>query len=98
MRAVLLASLMALTAASASAQDFPNRPISMIVPFAAGGPTDTVARVTAESMGRILGKTVVVENVAVRLPLRAAAEIDDEPVADADERLLDGHDLVAGQP
>jgi tripartite-type tricarboxylate transporter receptor subunit TctC len=64
MRAVLLASLMALTAASASAQDFPKRPITMIVPFAPGGPTDTVARVTAESMGRILGQTIVVENVA----------------------------------
>ena len=64
MRAVLLASLMALTAAPASAQDFPKRPITMIVPFAPGGPTDTVARVTAENMGRILGQTIVVENVA----------------------------------
>ena len=64
MRALLLASMIALTAAPVLAQNFPTRPITMIVPFAAGGPTDTVARVTAENMGRLLGQTVVVENVA----------------------------------
>jgi tripartite-type tricarboxylate transporter receptor subunit TctC len=47
----------------ASAQAFPARPITLIVPFAAGGPTDTVARLVAEAMGRDLGGTVVVENV-----------------------------------
>jgi tripartite-type tricarboxylate transporter receptor subunit TctC len=51
-----------LVAASASAQQYPNRNISMIVPYAAGGPTDTVARVTAQAMGKPLGQTVVVEN------------------------------------
>jgi tripartite-type tricarboxylate transporter receptor subunit TctC len=42
---------------------FPNRTITVIVPFAAGGPTDTVTRLTAEAMGRDMGQTVVVENV-----------------------------------
>jgi tripartite-type tricarboxylate transporter receptor subunit TctC len=56
--------LLFLTASAAIAQDFPKRPITMIVPFAAGGPTDTVARVTAENMGRLLGQQVIVENVA----------------------------------
>ena len=42
---------------------FPSRTITIIVPFAAGGPTDTVTRLTAEAMGRDLGQTVVVENV-----------------------------------
>jgi tripartite-type tricarboxylate transporter receptor subunit TctC len=42
---------------------FPNRPITVLVPFAAGGPTDTVSRLVAEVMGRDLGQTVVVENV-----------------------------------
>jgi tripartite-type tricarboxylate transporter receptor subunit TctC len=43
---------------------FPARPLTLIVPAAAGGPTDTVARLVAESMGRTLGQTVVVENIA----------------------------------
>ena len=42
---------------------YPSKPINLIVPAAAGGPTDTVARLIAESMGRTLGQTIVVENV-----------------------------------
>ena len=42
---------------------FPTKPITLIVPAASGGPTDTVARLIAESMGRTLGQTVVVENL-----------------------------------
>jgi tripartite-type tricarboxylate transporter receptor subunit TctC len=49
---------------SASAQGYPNRPITMVVPFSAGGPTDVVARVVGEHMSRTLGQQVVVENVA----------------------------------
>ena len=48
----------------ARAQSFPTRPITIIVPFAAGGPTDTYARIVGEQMGRILGQTFVTENVA----------------------------------
>jgi tripartite-type tricarboxylate transporter receptor subunit TctC len=48
---------------SALAEDFPSRPITMIVPFAAGGPTDTIARVIADRMGRSLGQAVVIENL-----------------------------------
>ena len=56
---------LALLAGSAVAQtDYPSRPITMIVPFAAGGPTDTVARLIAEPMTRSLGQQVIVENVA----------------------------------
>jgi tripartite-type tricarboxylate transporter receptor subunit TctC len=47
-----------------SAQTYPSRPITLVVPFAAGGPTDTIARVVAERMGPALGGTVVVENVS----------------------------------
>jgi len=43
---------------------WPERPITMIVPFAAGGPTDVVARIVAENMSRTLGQQIVVENVA----------------------------------
>ena len=44
--------------------DYPDRPITMIVPFAAGGPTDTIARIIGEPMGKTLGQPIVVENVA----------------------------------
>ena len=66
-RALLLGvSALAATAAPdvASAQGaFPTRPVTLVVPAAAGGPTDTVARLIAESMSRTLGQTVIVENV-----------------------------------
>lgn len=53
-----------LTSQSVSAQkDWPTKSISLIVPFAAGGPTDSVARLIAVPMGQALGQTVVVENV-----------------------------------
>ena len=47
---------------SASAQEYPSRNVTMIVPYAAGGPTDTVARVLAQSMSKSMGQTVIVEN------------------------------------
>ncbi|HEY9345234.1 MAG TPA: tripartite tricarboxylate transporter substrate-binding protein [Inquilinus sp.] len=46
-----------------AAQDYPNRVITMVVPFAAGGPTDTVARLIADPMSKTLGQQVIVENV-----------------------------------
>ncbi|HXW41404.1 MAG TPA: tripartite tricarboxylate transporter substrate binding protein [Xanthobacteraceae bacterium] len=48
----------------AAADDYPSRPITMVVPFAAGGGTDLVARVLAEPMAKALGQTIIVENVA----------------------------------
>ncbi len=48
--------------ASAPAQNYPSRPITMVVPYAAGGPTDTIARIMAERMRALLGQTVLVEN------------------------------------
>jgi tripartite-type tricarboxylate transporter receptor subunit TctC len=48
---------------AAAADDYPSRPITMVVPFAAGGPTDVVGRLMAEHMGRTLGQNVIVEDV-----------------------------------
>jgi tripartite-type tricarboxylate transporter receptor subunit TctC len=48
---------------AAQAQDYPNRPITLIVPFAAGGPTDVLARAVGQKLGDILHQTVVIENV-----------------------------------
>ena len=50
--------------ASAQAQSYPSRSITMVVPFAAGGPTDIIARIVSDHMARTLGQTIVVENVA----------------------------------
>jgi tripartite-type tricarboxylate transporter receptor subunit TctC len=62
MRRLCLSVAFLLAAGSAAAQQYPTRNISMIVPYAAGGPTDTVARVTAQAMGKAIGQTVIVEN------------------------------------
>ena len=45
------------------ADQWPSRPVTMIVPFAAGGPTDVVGRIVAERLSDVLGQQVVVENV-----------------------------------
>ena len=59
-----LAAVAGLTATGAQAQTFPTRPITMIVPFAAGGPTDVVARIVTDHRSRTLGQQIVIENVA----------------------------------
>ena len=61
---ITTATLALLTGRALAQTDFPSRPVTMIVPFAAGGPTDTVARLIAEPMTRSLGQQVIVENVA----------------------------------
>ena len=60
----LLAAALVLPVSAAWAQAYPTKPVTMIVPFAAGGPTDVVARIVGESMSRTLGQQIVVENVA----------------------------------
>src|ERR1700731_1049881 len=48
---------------AADAQAYPTRPLTIVVPFAAGGPTDTIARIVGEAMGVKRGQTVLIENV-----------------------------------
>ncbi len=62
---MMAVAALALAVGGAQAQsNYPERPITMIVPFAAGGPTDVVARIVGEHMSRTLGQQIVVENVA----------------------------------
>ena len=77
MRKWLLASVVLLAGgfSAASAQDYPTRNITMMIPFAAGGPTDTVGRLIAESMAKTLGKTIVVDNLAGAGGTRAPGQL-----------------------
>ncbi len=82
-----LAGLLTLTGA-ATAQDYPNRPLTMIIPFAAGGPTDVLGRVLGQRMSEILGQQVVIENVG-----GAGGQTGSKRVADAKP---DGYTFVLG--
>jgi tripartite-type tricarboxylate transporter receptor subunit TctC len=74
--------------AHAQAQTYPSRPVTMIVPFPAGGPTDTLARILSERMKGALGQPVIVENVT-----GAGASIG---VARAAQAAPDGYTLSIG--
>src|ERR1700751_1551421 len=82
-----IAALIA-TAGIASAQTYPTKPITMIIPFAAGGPTDVLGRVIAQRMSEILGQQIVVENDG-----GAGGRTDSKRVADA---APDGYTFVLG--
>jgi tripartite-type tricarboxylate transporter receptor subunit TctC len=64
-----------LVAPSAFAQEYPTKVISMVIPFAAGGPTDTVGRLTAKAMGESMKSQIIVENVAGAGGTIAAARV-----------------------
>src|SRR6476659_7041749 len=72
----------------ASAQDFPTRPVTMVIPFAAGGPQDTIGRIIAQRMTELLGQQVIVENVG-----GAGGMTGSKRVADAKP---DGYTMVLG--
>ena len=73
---------------AALAQSYPNKPMTMIIPFAAGGPTDVLGRVMAQRMSELLGQQVIVENVG-----GAGGMTGSKRVADA---APDGYTLVLG--
>jgi tripartite-type tricarboxylate transporter receptor subunit TctC len=80
--------LVAATATRGQSADYPNRPIKMIVGFAAGGGTDVVARIMAQKMSEILHQTIVVENRT-----GASGMIAAQDVAKSDP---DGYTLMMG--
>jgi tripartite-type tricarboxylate transporter receptor subunit TctC len=85
--AAAAAALITLTA-GAAAQDWPTRPITLIVPFAAGGGIDVSARIQALRMGEMLGQSIVVENVGA-----AAGMVGGQRVAKAEP---DGYTFLIG--
>jgi len=89
MRTCIAAVAVALFAAApATAQTYPARPITVVVPFPAGGPSDVVARIVTEHMGKVLGQPLVIENVG-----GAGGTIGSARVAAA---APDGYTLLAG--
>src|SRR5690242_17919504 len=60
---VVIAALMSLPVGALSAQEWPTRPVTMVIPFAAGGPLDAIGRLLAPRLSEILGQQVVVENI-----------------------------------
>jgi tripartite-type tricarboxylate transporter receptor subunit TctC len=91
MRAPIIAAVAAaalLAAVPTQAQQYPQRPITMIVPFAAGGPTDVLARVLGQHMSQTLGQSIVVEDVTGAGGTLGAAK--------AAKAAPDGYTLVMG--
>jgi tripartite-type tricarboxylate transporter receptor subunit TctC len=85
----IIAAAIALTAATAAtAQDWPTRPVTMVVPFAPGGGGDLIGRILAPRLSELLGRTVIVENIGGAGGMNGAAR-----VANA---APDGYQLVLG--
>ena len=88
MMRVLFVAVVALMAGPVRADNWPSRPITMIVPFSAGGGVDLSARIQAQRMGELLGQPIVVENVGAAAGMAGSAR-----VAKADP---DGYTMLIG--
>src|SRR5258706_10754577 len=75
LRPIFAAAFAAVLALPAEAQTWPTRPVTMVVPFAAGGPMDVVGRIMATSLGEQLGQQVIVENVGGGGGMTGAARV-----------------------
>ena len=91
MKLKVIAALAAAAFASALpayADDFPSHSLTMVIPFAAGGPTDILGRIVAARMGEVLGQTVIVENVAGAGGMTGSSRVAKAPP--------DGYEFVLG--
>ena len=83
--APILSVLLAMVPATAGAQEFPSRTVKLVVPYAAGGGVDGLARPIADRLGRAWGQTVIVENKPGAATMIGGAEVARSPA--------DGHTL-----
>src|SRR5438552_6240081 len=74
--------------AHAAAQDWPTRPITLVVPFAAGGGVDVSARIQAQHMSELLGQSIVVENIGAAAGMAGGLRVAKAPP--------DGYTLLIG--
>src|SRR5262245_36933642 len=74
-RMMAAAAMVMALSAHAAAQEWPTRPITLIVPFAAGGGIDVSARIQAQRMGELLGQSIVIENVGAAAGMAGGARV-----------------------
>ena len=78
-------------------QDWPNRPVTLVVPYAAGGPVDTIARIMAARLSEILGQQMVIENVGGAGGMTGTARVA-KAAPDGYTLLLSGSAVLAQNP
>src|SRR5882757_11287675 len=98
-RIIATAALAAFAALAnpAAAQDWPNRPVTLVVPYAAGGPVDTIARIIAARLSEILGQQMVIENVGGAGGLTGTVRVA-KAVPDGYTLLLSGSAVLSQNP
>jgi tripartite-type tricarboxylate transporter receptor subunit TctC len=84
-------------ASPAAAQDWPTRPVTLVVPYAAGGPVDTIARIIAARLSEILGQQMVIENVGGAGGLTGTARVA-KAAPDGYTLLLSGSAVLSQNP
>jgi tripartite-type tricarboxylate transporter receptor subunit TctC len=90
----ILVALAEIATTSATAQDWPTRPITMVAPYAAGGPVDVIGRILAQGMSETLGRQVIVENVGGAGGITGAQRVARAP-ADGYQFLLGASGVLA---
>jgi len=88
------AALVIALSAGANAQDWPARPVTLVVPYAAGGPVDTIARIMAARLSEVLGQQVIVENIGGAGGMTGAARVA-KTTPDGYTALLSGSAVLA---
>jgi tripartite-type tricarboxylate transporter receptor subunit TctC len=92
-----LAGLTSPAVAQSGGQDWPNRPVTLVVPFAAGGPVDTIARIIGARLGELLGQQMVIENVGGAGGMTGASRVA-KAAPDGYTLLLSGSAVLAQNP